>query len=86
MAACLEIPLRHFEPITVLHYAAGEEITEHFDFVDPNVPNYPQEIAQNGQRVVTFLVYLNDDYAEGETEFPRLGVSHKGRRCEGSTS
>jgi prolyl 4-hydroxylase len=82
MAACLGMPFRHLEPMAVLHYAAGEEITEHFDFVDPNVPDYDNEIAQNGQRVVTFLVYLNDDYADGETEFPRLGISHKGRRGE----
>jgi prolyl 4-hydroxylase len=33
--------------------------------------------------VVTFLIYLNDDYLGGETEFPRVGVSHKGRRGEG---
>jgi hypothetical protein len=83
MAACLGTPLRHFEAGTVLHYAEGEEITDHYDFIDPNVPNYPQEIAQRGQRVVTFLLYLNDDYDGGETAFPRLGISNKGRRGEG---
>jgi prolyl 4-hydroxylase len=83
MAACLGTPFRHFEPMTVLHYGEGEQITEHFDFVDPNVPDYQQEVAQRGQRMVTFLVYLNDDYAAGETEFPRLGVSHRGQSGEG---
>jgi prolyl 4-hydroxylase len=83
MAACLGIPFRQFEPITVLHYDEGEEITDHFDFVDPNLPTYAQEIAERGQRVVTFLVYLNDDYGCGETAFPRLGISHKGRLGEG---
>ena len=83
MAAALNVPFRQFEPITVLHYADGEEITEHFDFVDPNVPDYEQEIAQRGQRIATFLIYLNDDYAGGETAFPRVGVSHKGRLTQG---
>jgi prolyl 4-hydroxylase len=83
MSACLGTPFRHCEAMTVLHYAEGEEITPHFDFIDPNLPDYPQEIQDKGQRVVTFLVYLNDDYDGGETEFPRLGVSHKGERCEG---
>jgi hypothetical protein len=83
MSACAGIPFRHLEPISVLHYDDGEEITEHFDFVDPNVPGYQQEIASKGQRVVTFLVYLNDDYAGGATEFPKLAISHKGRRGEG---
>ncbi len=79
MAACLGVSIRQFEPITVLHYAEGEQITEHFDFVDPHVPDYDQEIAAKGQRIATFLVYLNDDYAGGSTDFPRVGVSHKGR-------
>ena len=83
MAACLGVPLRQFEAITVLHYDAGEEITEHYDFVDPNLPSHAQEIAEKGDRVVTFLVYLNDDYGGGETAFPRLGISHKGSRGEG---
>jgi prolyl 4-hydroxylase len=82
MAACLGLPFRHLEPAAVLHYDEGEEITEHYDFVDPDVPNYEQEIARKGQRIVTFLLYLNDDYASGETDFPRLGVSHKGRMGE----
>lgn len=83
MAACLGLPFRHFEAMTVLHYDVGEQISEHFDFVDPNVPDYERHIRERGQRVVTFLVYLNDDYSGGETEFPRLGVSHKGRGGEG---
>jgi hypothetical protein len=80
MASCLGVPLRQFEAITVLHYDEGEEITDHYDFVDPSLPTYAQEIAEKGDRVVTFLVYLNDDYEGGETAFPRLEISHKGKR------
>jgi prolyl 4-hydroxylase len=83
MAACLGVPFRHFEAMTVLHYAVGEQVSEHFDFVDPNVPDYEQHLRERGQRIVTFLVYLNDDYAGGETEFPRLGISRKGKSGEG---
>jgi prolyl 4-hydroxylase len=83
MSACLGVPLRQFEAVTVLHYDEGEEITEHYDFVDPELPSYAQEIAEKGDRVVTFLVYLNDDYQGGETAFPRLDLSHKGSRGEG---
>lgn len=83
MSACLRTPLRQFEAITVLHYDEGEEITDHFDFIDPNIPDYSQEVAARGDRIVTFLVYLNDDYGDGQTAFPRLGIEHKGRRGEG---
>lgn len=83
MAAACKQPFVHFEGTTVLHYDIGEEIANHYDFVDPKIPNYDEEIAQNGQRVITFLVYLNDDYQGGETEFPKLGISHKGALGEG---
>jgi prolyl 4-hydroxylase len=83
MAACAGVPFRHLEPLAVLHYAEGEEITEHFDFVDPEVPDYERQIASQGQRVVTFLAYLNDDYGGGETEFLELELRHKGRRGDG---
>ncbi len=81
-AAC-GIPEQHLEAPAVLHYAAGQQIENHFDFVDPHgIPDYAAEIARNGQRIITFLVYLNDDYEEGQTDFPRLGLSHRG--CTGS--
>ena len=83
IAACLGLPFQNLEAMTVLHYDPGEQITEHFDFIDPNVPDYERQVRERGQRIVTFLVYLNDDYAGGETQFPRLGVSHKGCAGEG---
>jgi hypothetical protein len=83
MAAACGLPLWNMEATSILHYAVGQEIANHFDFVDPGLPNYEQELAKNGQRVLTFLVYLNDDYDGGETDFPELGVTHKARRGEG---
>jgi prolyl 4-hydroxylase len=83
MAAAVGLPVQNMEGPTVLHYAVGQEITNHYDFVSPDTPNYQDEIARRGERIITFLVYLNDDFGAGETEFPRLGVTHKGRRREG---
>jgi prolyl 4-hydroxylase len=80
MSFACRIPMNHMEAPAVLFYQLGEEATDHYDFVDPKTPDYAAEIARNGQRVLTFLVYLNDDYEGGETNFPRLGISHKGRR------
>jgi prolyl 4-hydroxylase len=81
MAAACGVSERMMEGPTVLHYALGEQIQNHFDFVDPQSTNdYRGEIERNGQRIITFLVYLNDDYEGGETAFPKLGFAHKGRR------
>jgi len=83
IAAVVGLPVQNLEGPTVLHYAPGQEITNHFDFVNPQMPNYDDEINRRGERVITFLIYLNDDYAGGETDFPELGLRHKGRRREG---
>jgi len=83
MSCACGVPMNQMEAPAVLHYAAGEEASDHFDFVNPNTADYAQEIARNGQRIVTFLVYLNEDYEGGETDFPKLGFSHKGRRGHG---
>ena len=80
MAAAIGAPLAMLEPFAVLNYAPGEEYGEHVDFLDPAIPAYAAELAQRGQRVATCLLYLNEDYEGGETEFPQLGVSFKGRR------
>lgn len=83
IAASMKVPLRQLEAPTVLHYKGGEEIRNHFDFIDPASPHYTEQILQRGDRIITFLLYLNDDYTEGETEFPEAGVKHKGTRGEG---
>jgi hypothetical protein len=81
MSAACEMSERMMEGPTVLHYAPGEEIQNHYDFVDPeSTHDYAGEVARNGQRVITFLIYLNDDYDGGETAFPELDLVHKGRR------
>ena len=58
------------EPLLVLRYQPGQQYRPHLDAL-PSLEN---------QRVVTALVYLNDDYVGGETEFPHLGLKVKGRK------
>jgi prolyl 4-hydroxylase len=83
LAKGCRVPLTHFEAPAVLHYDVGEQITPHFDFIDPRVPDYEKQVATQGQRIYTFLVYLNDGYENGETGFPELGIEHRGSRREG---
>jgi prolyl 4-hydroxylase len=35
--------------------------------------------AEPNQRILTALVYLSDDYEGGETTFPHIGLSFRGR-------
>jgi len=76
-------PMQHFETPMVLHYAVGQQITPHFDFIDANAADYAEQIQVLGQRMITFLLYLNDDYQGGETTFPELGIAHRGTAGDG---
>jgi prolyl 4-hydroxylase len=64
----------------VLHYAVGETFTPHHDYLDPDLEGPARDMALRGQRVATCLVYLNDDLEGGETDFPQLGLRHRGGR------
>jgi len=83
IAAVTGLSIDNFDGPTALHYAVGEEIKDHHDFINPTIPNYQHEIETRGERLVTFLVYLNGDYDGGETAFPKLNVSHKGQIGDG---
>jgi hypothetical protein len=72
--------LHRLEASSVLHYAPGEAFEPHFDFLDPANPGYARDIGKNGQRVATFLLYLNEGYEGGETAFPKLDWRYKGRK------
>lgn len=79
MAHSIGLPMHWFDAINLLHYAVGERFERHVDYFDPRVPGMAEEIASRGQRVATLLVYLNEDFEGGETEFPRLDYRFKGR-------
>ena len=74
IAATIGVPVGALENAQVLHYEVGQQFARHFDYLDPALP----EVAERGQRIVTFLIYLNDAFDGGETDFPRLGLRHKG--------
>lgn len=79
VAQACGLPLAHQEVIAVLHYRPGQTYEDHFDFIDPEVPRFREELAIRGQRVATALIYLSAGYEGGETDFPLLGWRHKGR-------
>jgi len=78
IAACARIPVGNLEASSVLHYHPGQEFRPHYDFGDPAEPGYAKQVADYGQRVLTFLIYLNEDYEGGETDFPLVSWRYKG--------
>jgi len=65
------------EETNVLHYTVGQRFARHFDFLEPEAEGTADEIARMGQRAATFLIYLNEGFADGETDFPALGRRFK---------
>ena len=74
ISAFIKLPTVAFEPPQLLHYRPGQVLKPHFDFLRRE----PGAAAEEGDRIMTALIYLNDDYEGGETDFPRAGVRYKG--------
>jgi len=72
IARTVSTALPSLEISQVLRYRVGEEFRLHCDFLNPEAK--ADEIAREGQRAMTALIYLNDDFDEGETSFPELGL------------
>jgi len=79
IAAATGYAFEHMEPSNVILYRPGQEYRPHYDFFDPASVEFQAEIATFGQRVATFLVYLNDDFDGGETDFPDAGLRYRGK-------
>jgi predicted 2-oxoglutarate/Fe(II)-dependent dioxygenase YbiX len=54
------------EGYSVLKYTEGTEYKQHYDCG-----------GEHKERVVSMLLYLNDDYEGGELEFPFFGIKYK---------
>jgi prolyl 4-hydroxylase len=68
IAALSDTSVHQGEPLYILRYRPGQQYRPHLDWLPP--PN---------RRVKTALIYLNNDYQGGETEFPKVGLKVRGQ-------
>ena len=68
LAALTGTDVSQGEPLQILRYQPGQEYRPHFDWLDVG-----------NRRVMTALIYVNDDYEGGETAFTKAGLKVKGR-------
>ncbi|HEY3812012.1 MAG TPA: 2OG-Fe(II) oxygenase [Caulobacteraceae bacterium] len=80
IARAAGIAVANLEELAILHYEPGQAFARHVDYLDPENAAHAAVIAERGQRVATFLIYLNEGFEGGETEFPRLDLRFKGRK------
>jgi len=78
ISRALRVPLAAFELTQFLHYGPGQEFKLHHDFLDPSNPVHRKHLDTHGQRIATFLIYLNEQFEGGETDFPKAGIRFRG--------
>ncbi len=69
LAALSGTAVEQGEPIQILRYRPGQQYHPHVDW-----------LGDENARILTALIYLNDDYEAGETEFVKTGLRVKGRK------
>ncbi len=70
-----QIPMENGESIQVLSYGVGGEYKPHYDYFDGSTPGGALCLNRGGQRVASFIMYLNTPQAGGETIFPQAHIS-----------
>ena len=75
IADYLNLPLENGESLQGQLYEPGQYFKPHNDYFSG--PAYKMHCLASGNRTHTLMVYLNDDFTGGETNFPKLQQSVK---------
>jgi len=65
------------EALTVLMYIPDAEYRVHPDYFSADTEGGSQQLENGGQRIKTFICYLNEVDGGGQTHFPDLGIKVK---------
>lgn len=77
-------PKEHQEDLQVAMYEPEGKFNSHYDAcVDPDPASCELMNHGSGERRATLLVYLNDDFEGGETEFVDIGIKIKPEKGKG---
>ena len=77
------LPIKNQEDFLITKYLKDGEYSDHYDsFIVKENSMFNKDffdccMSHGGQRIYTFVFYLNDDFSGGETEFPKLNIKVK---------
>lgn len=74
LAALAHWPAENGEPFQLQKYGVTQEYRPHYDWLDPDSSGHRSHLAQGGQRLATFILYLSDVEQGGGTVFPGSGL------------
>ncbi len=75
IAELLDIPPEHGEGLQILHYRPGQQYEPHYDWFDRSQAGHEALTKVGGERIASFIMYLNTPEGGGGTHFPRAGVT-----------
>jgi prolyl 4-hydroxylase len=70
IAAASGTDVRQGEPLQIMRYRPGQQYRTHLDRIGEGT----------NQRLMTGIIYLNDNYSGGETRFPALDLDVRGKQ------
>jgi prolyl 4-hydroxylase len=65
-------PMENAEPMQVVQYEPGGFYKDHHDSCCDDDEKCTEFVQRGGQRVMTMLIYLNDDFTGGSTKFSTI--------------
>lgn len=68
-------PVENGEGMAILHYNPGDQYHPHYDYFPIQNPGSHVRMQIGGQRICTFIMYLNDVAEGGATHFPEAGIT-----------
>jgi len=77
IANIVNISLENSESLQIVKYEPNGFYKHHHDSCCDDNNSCVEFIKNGGQRIKTVLIYLNDDFTEGETDFPTLNKKIK---------
>src|SRR5690606_22182215 len=68
------------ENLHIIHYDVGGEFKPHHDYFNLLTSGGVVNFRRGGQRVASFLMYLNTPQEGGETIFPKINITVKPKK------
>lgn len=77
VCSIVKMPYENCEDLQIVKYEPGGYYNQHHDSCSDKNDHCLTFIERGGQRKVTFLIYLSDNFEEGGTRFPTLDKIYK---------
>ena len=83
LCSMTNLPFSNVEDMQVVKYEINGYYNEHHDSCCDSHPNCVDFEKRGGQRIVTLIIYLSDDFEGGSTRFPNLNKEYKPKKWDG---